>query len=53
MRFYLDNTPLRERIAAQGMQHVRAHHSYDCMVDSLLAAYADIQVRRPAVRAGP
>ena len=36
----------RERIAAQGMQHVRAHCSYDHMVDTILAAYEDVQGRK-------
>jgi glycosyltransferase involved in cell wall biosynthesis len=45
MRFYLNDAPARERIATQGMQHVRAQHSYDRMVDSILAAYEDVQTR--------
>jgi spore maturation protein CgeB len=38
LRFYLDYATERQKIAVQGLQHVRAHHSYDCMVDSILAA---------------
>jgi hypothetical protein len=45
MLFYLNNAPARERIAAQGMPHVRAHHSYDCMVDSILASYEQVSAR--------
>lgn len=39
LRFYLDHAPERQRIAMQGMQHVRVHHSYDAMVDSIIATY--------------
>ena len=39
LRYYLDHATERQRIAQQGMEHVRAHHSYDSMVDSILAAY--------------
>ena len=46
LRFYLNNASARERIAAQGMQHVRAHCSYDHMVDTILAAYDYAQGRK-------
>jgi spore maturation protein CgeB len=46
MRFYLNNAPARKRIAAQGMQHVRAHCSYDHLVETILAAYEDVQRRK-------
>jgi glycosyltransferase involved in cell wall biosynthesis len=39
LRFYLDNPDARERIATQGMAHVRAHCTYDAMVEKLCAAY--------------
>jgi hypothetical protein len=39
LRFYLDHAAERQRIAMQGMQHVRVHHSYDAMVDSIIATY--------------
>jgi spore maturation protein CgeB len=42
LRFYLDNAQARERIAAQGLQHVRAHHTYDQMADTLIAAYDEL-----------
>jgi len=41
MRFYLDNAPARERIAEQGLQHVRARCSYDAMVERLCSAYEE------------
>jgi len=43
MRWYLEHTSERERIAAQGMEHVRAHCSYDRMVDTVLAVYNDLR----------
>jgi spore maturation protein CgeB len=46
LRFYLSNAPARERIAAQGRQHVCAHCSYDHMVNTILAAYEDVQKRK-------
>jgi spore maturation protein CgeB len=41
LRYYLDHASERQRIAMEGMRHVRVHHSYDSMVDSILAAYDD------------
>ena len=43
LRFYLDNPVARERIAAQGMAHVREHCTYDAMVDRLCAAYDEVR----------
>jgi len=42
LRYYLDHAPERQWIAVHGMQHVRVHHTYDAMVDSILAAYEDL-----------
>jgi glycosyltransferase involved in cell wall biosynthesis len=42
LRFYLDHPEARERIAAQGLQHVRANHTYDQMADTLIAAYDEL-----------
>jgi spore maturation protein CgeB len=47
LRHYLGHAAERERIAAAGMEHVRAHHTYQGMVDRLLAAYDNV-VRRTA-----
>lgn len=46
MQLYLDNAPARAKIAHQGMQHVRAHHSYDRTVDAIVAAYEDLRAQR-------
>ncbi len=46
LRFYLDNAAERQRVAAQGMQYVRATHTYDQRVDSLVAAYDELTARR-------
>jgi spore maturation protein CgeB len=45
LRFYLDDAHARERIAAQGLQHVRANHTYDQMADTLIAAYGELAAR--------
>ena len=42
LRFYLDHAEARERIAAQGLQHVRANHTYDQMAATLIAAYDEL-----------
>ena len=42
LRYYLENAEARERIAAQGLQHVRANHTYDRMADTLIAAYDEL-----------
>jgi spore maturation protein CgeB len=46
LRFYLDNAEARGRIAAQGLQHVRANHTYDRMADTLIAAYDELTAAR-------
>jgi spore maturation protein CgeB len=46
LRFYLEHPSERERIALQGMEHVRAHHTYDHMVRSILDAYRVIAASR-------
>jgi spore maturation protein CgeB len=45
LRFYLRSDEARERIARQGMTHVRAEHSYDRTVDAILAACGRIEAR--------
>jgi spore maturation protein CgeB len=40
LRFYLANAAERERIAAQGFEHVRAHRSYDFTAEKICQAYA-------------
>jgi spore maturation protein CgeB len=39
LRHYLEHDAERERIAARGMAHVRARHTYDRMVETLISAY--------------
>ena len=39
LRYYLEDDAAREENAAEGMRHVRRHHSYDRMVDDLITAY--------------
>ena len=43
LRFYLENAEARERIAEQGLQHVRAQCTYDAMADKLIAAYGEVR----------
>jgi len=40
LRYYLENADERERIAAAGMAHVRAHCTYDVMAARICEAYA-------------
>lgn len=46
LHFYLNHPTERQRIAMQGMQYVRLHHSYDAMVESILATYEATRARK-------
>jgi glycosyltransferase involved in cell wall biosynthesis len=41
-RFYLNNEPLRERMAANAMHQVRANHSYDRMASTIVDRYNEV-----------
>jgi spore maturation protein CgeB len=43
LAYYLENEQERSRIAANGMAHVRAEHTYDRMADSLIGAYQEVR----------
>ncbi len=43
LRHYLADAASRERIAAQGHQHVTAHCTYDHTVERICRAYAELR----------
>lgn len=43
LAFYLGNAAARERIAGQGLRHVRESCTYDRMAERLCAAYAELR----------
>lgn len=43
LAFYLAHAEVRERVAEQGLQHVRASCTYDAMAQRLISAYDEVR----------